>query len=197
MAMSRSEQMARVGRRDTAPERALRRELWARGLRYRVDAKTPAGRADIVHAGRRVAVFVDGCFWHGCPRHYVAPRTREAFWRAKLKGNVERDRRQTLELEEAGWRVVRLWSCELARDLDRCADLVTGAWSGSRSGASLARERHWHVVEVAAPPGGLGPERRYLEDLRDPRRHRVVEAAHDGTPVSSRPSTPRRSRTRR
>ncbi|MGE0193493.1 MAG: very short patch repair endonuclease [Planctomycetota bacterium] len=193
MAMSRSEQMARVGRRDTAPERALRRELWARGLRYRVDAKTPAGRADIVHGGRRVAVFVDGCFWHGCPRHYVAPRTREAFWRAKLRGNVERDRRQTLALEEGGWHVVRLWSCELASDLERCAGLVTGAWEG----ASLARERRWHVVEVVAPPGGLGPERRYLEDLRDPRRHRVVKAAHDGTPISSRRSSRRPSRTRR
>lgn len=102
-------------KRDTAPERALRSALFARGLRYRVDHPIRAAegvrpiRADVVFVAARLAVFVDGCFWHGCPDHGTRPTRNSHYWDAKLQRNVERDRRHDLLLAEAGWTVVRIW----------------------------------------------------------------------------------------
>jgi DNA mismatch endonuclease (patch repair protein) len=99
-------------RRDTHPEIAVRRLLHARGLRYRVDTRPiPAFRhtADIVFTKARLAVFIDGCWWHGCPEHHRPPRRNSDYWHAKIEGNRDRDRRVTDQLESAGWRVVRVW----------------------------------------------------------------------------------------
>jgi DNA mismatch endonuclease (patch repair protein) len=90
-----SQQMAKVARRDTRPELELRRELHARGMRYRVDAVPDSklrSRADILFRRARVAVYVDGCFWHSCPEHGVLPKNNREWWRAKLKATVLRDR---------------------------------------------------------------------------------------------------------
>jgi DNA mismatch endonuclease (patch repair protein) len=109
--------MQRQPRRDTKPELELRRELHRRGLRYRVDVAPLAGmrsRADVVFPSIKVAVFVDGCFWHGCPEHGTAPATNAAWWRDKLSANRARDRRVDAELECAGWKVVRVWEHESA-----------------------------------------------------------------------------------
>jgi DNA mismatch endonuclease (patch repair protein) len=99
--------------RDTKPELALRRALFALGRRYRVDAKIVlpqrAVRPDIVFAGARVAVFVDGCFWHGCPAHGRMPKDPTGYWHQKLARNISRDAQVTAALEAAGWRVVRVW----------------------------------------------------------------------------------------
>lgn len=102
-------------RRDTQPELAVRRELHRRGLRYRVDAAPVRGlrcRADLVFTRARVAVFVDGCFWHLCPEHGTSPSANGDWWRRKLLANVERDRRNDSALAAAGWRVVRVWEHE-------------------------------------------------------------------------------------
>jgi DNA mismatch endonuclease, patch repair protein len=104
--------------RDTKPELALRRELWHRGHRYLVDA-TPAGtsrrrRADVVLRGARIAVFVDGCFWHSCPQHLHVPKTHREWWTIKLASVVERDRRTDRELLAAGWLPLRVWEHEPA-----------------------------------------------------------------------------------
>lgn len=99
-------------RRDTKPELELRSRLWAIGLRYRVDHKVLPGlrrRADIAFIGPRVAVFVDGCFWHRCPEHGTAPRANREWWEQKLDRNVERDRDTDERLAAAGWLVVRIW----------------------------------------------------------------------------------------
>jgi DNA mismatch endonuclease, patch repair protein len=99
-------------RRDTAPELRLRRALHRRGHRYRVDHQPLPGlrrRADVVFTRWRVAVFVDGCFWHGCPAHGTQPRANADYWRAKIDRNVERDRETDDLLVEAGWSVVRVW----------------------------------------------------------------------------------------
>jgi DNA mismatch endonuclease (patch repair protein) len=107
--------MARVVRRDTRPELAIRRELHARGLRYRVDVSpVPSlrGRADILFRQARVAVYVDGCFWHSCPEHGVLPKGNREWWREKLAANVRRDRSTESTLAELGWRVVRVWEHE-------------------------------------------------------------------------------------
>ena len=100
-------------RRDTSPEILIRRTLHSRGWRYRVDFAVSAGtiktRADIVFTRRRVAVFIDGCFWHGCPEHSKIPRTNTAYWAAKIGGNRERDGQVTAALLNDGWTVLRIW----------------------------------------------------------------------------------------
>jgi DNA mismatch endonuclease, patch repair protein len=103
-------------RRDTGPELALRRELWQRGLRYRVDVSPlPAlrrRRADLVFFGARVAVFVDGCFWHGCPAHGTLPKSNRSWWRAKIAANARRDQDTDRLLEDGGWLSIRVWEHE-------------------------------------------------------------------------------------
>lgn len=103
-------------RRDTTPELRLRRALHAMGLRYRVDALLPLPevrrRADIVFYKRRVAVFVDGCWWHACPSHGETPQRNSGWWREKLEGNVRRDRDTDARLTDAGWLSIRVWEHE-------------------------------------------------------------------------------------
>jgi DNA mismatch endonuclease (patch repair protein) len=101
--------------RDTAPEIALRRLVHAQGLRYRVAVRPlPEVRrsADLVFRPAKVAVFVDGCFWHRCPLHATDPKTNSEYWRPKLDRNVERDRETDALLEQAGWLSVRVWEHE-------------------------------------------------------------------------------------
>lgn len=110
-----SRRMARQRTRDTQPELLLRRELHRRGLRYRVDAGIPGmprRRADLLFTRANVAVFVDGCFWHGCQEHKTAPANNGAWWATKLDRNIERDRETTDYLSSIGWTVVRVWEHE-------------------------------------------------------------------------------------
>jgi len=102
-------------RRDTGPELAVRRLLHARGMRFRVDVAVERGvrsRPDIVFTRRRVAVYIDGCFWHGCPQHRTQPKANSDYWTPKLQRNVERDVAVTLALQDAGWTVLRFWEHE-------------------------------------------------------------------------------------
>ncbi len=100
-------------RTDTKPELALRAALHARGYRYRkdfrIDLPLRRVRPDIAFTSRKVAVFIDGCFWHACPEHGSAPKSNEWYWSPKLARNVERDRAADEALTQAGWTVVRLW----------------------------------------------------------------------------------------
>ena len=121
------DRMSAQRRRDTAPELALRRELHRRGRRYRVDRAPLPGlrrRADLVFPTARVAVFVDGCFWHRCPVHATAPRHNARWWAEKLDANVARDRDTDAHLIAAGWTVVRVWEHE---DVAAAADAVEAA----------------------------------------------------------------------
>lgn len=105
--------------RDTAPELAVRSAAHRLGLRYRVDVAPLPGsrrRADMIFRRPRVAVYVDGCFWHGCPQHYQAPQRNADYWKAKVEGNRRRDRETDRQLTEAGWTVVRVWEHEDAID---------------------------------------------------------------------------------
>lgn len=107
--------MQRQRRSSTDPELALRRLLHAAGYRYRVDFKVPGMRRrtiDIAFTRRRVAVFVDGCFWHSCPEHATQPRSNADWWRQKLATNVARDRETDALLTAMGWSVVRVWEHE-------------------------------------------------------------------------------------
>ena len=111
--------MRNTPRRDNPLELAIRRLVHAAGLRYRVDvAPEPhlRRRADLLFRRARVAVFVDGCFWHACPRHGTLPKANRTFWEAKLARNRSRDRDTDRRLRAKGWRVVRVWEHEAADD---------------------------------------------------------------------------------
>jgi DNA mismatch endonuclease, patch repair protein len=104
--------MKAVQRRDTKPEKVLRSELHARGLRFRIDAPPEPGlrgRADVVFPRARIAIYVDGCFWHSCPEHATIPKAIREWWEAKLAANVERDKRVTRDLTVRGWHALRIW----------------------------------------------------------------------------------------
>jgi DNA mismatch endonuclease, patch repair protein len=115
-------------RRDTTPERALRSELHRAGLRFRVDfaIRLPGARPlrpDVVFPRRRVAVYVDGCWWHGCPEHWTRSRSNADYWAEKVETNRARDRRDTAALQEHGWSVLRFWEHE---DMTNAAVVVAG-----------------------------------------------------------------------
>jgi DNA mismatch endonuclease (patch repair protein) len=119
--------MEHQGRRDTKPELAVRRVLHRRGLRYRVDLRPipeVRSRADLVFTRARVAVYIDGCFWHRCPIHSTAPKANARWWADKLGANVARDRAIDRRLAEAGWLVVRVWEHE---DPESAADRIEAA----------------------------------------------------------------------
>jgi DNA mismatch endonuclease, patch repair protein len=105
-------------KRDTRPELLLSSALHRRGLRYRRDYSITAGavrvRPDFVYTAQRLAVFMDGCFWHSCPEHGTSPGTNSAYWSMKLERNRTRDRAVNEALREAGWRVMRIWEHEQA-----------------------------------------------------------------------------------
>lgn len=113
--------MSRIPTRGTKPEWLLRRALHARGLRYRLHRRDLPGRPDIVFPSVRLAVFVDGCFWHRCPDHGVLPKNNRNWWRTKLEANVARDRAKDLLLAESGWRALHVWEHE---DPDAAADRI-------------------------------------------------------------------------
>lgn len=107
--------MSRQRSNNTQPELLIRRILHSRGIRYRVNAVPEPGlkcKPDIAWRGLRLAVFIDGCFWHSCPQHATRPKANEEWWAQKLDGNVKRDRRTDAELADRGWTVLRFWEHE-------------------------------------------------------------------------------------
>lgn len=118
-------------KKDTKPEVALRKILWARGYRYRKDVATLAGRPDVVFAAAKVAVFCDGDFWHGRDwrkrRRKLERGHNPEYWIAKIKRNMERDRANSLALQLAGWNVLRFWETDILRDPDAIADRIIAA----------------------------------------------------------------------
>jgi DNA mismatch endonuclease (patch repair protein) len=111
----RSAVMARVKGKNTTPELKVRKALTALGARYRLNRKDLPGTPDVVMPGRRLAIFVHGCFWHGhdCPRGSRVPKANREYWTAKVSRNVARDQRTAAELAAAGWRVETIWECDL------------------------------------------------------------------------------------
>jgi DNA mismatch endonuclease (patch repair protein) len=129
-------------RRDTTPEIAVRRALHARGLRFRVDYPVlPRRRADIVFPRRRVAVFIDGCFWHACPHHGTRSKSNAAYWADKLEANERRDRDTTERLVEEGWTVLRFWEHESVNLVVDCIELSVRPEAPARSSDQLEVER--------------------------------------------------------
>ncbi|WP_435123377.1 very short patch repair endonuclease [Micromonospora tulbaghiae] len=158
--------------RDTRPELAVRRAAHRRGLRYRVDVQPLPNvrrRADLVFPRERIAVFIDGCYWHGCPEHYKAPSANAAYWSAKIATNVARDQDTNSRLAAAGWRVIRAWEHESAEAVaDR---LVAARIEVAHEAANLARPAPLHHGQAAQGLRGDSGERRCLEEEGPAPRH--------------------------
>lgn len=153
--------MSRIRGRDTSPEVELRHAVWRLGLRYRLNQRVAGIRPDFLFPGIRLAVFVDGCFWHGCPDHYVRPRnSTAAFWASKLSQNVARDERQLKQLQADGWRVIRVWEHEVENRLCPTASFIREVALGAQS---IPAER-WVVTSVAPGPRA-GQENWTLREL--------------------------------
>lgn len=116
--------MSRIRGKNTKPEKLLRSALHLRGLRFRIHRKELPGSPDIVFPREKVAVFVDGCFWHGCPIHSVKPKTNKKFWLEKIEGNCIRDKRNRVALKKLGWKVIRVWEHELKRNACNAATSI-------------------------------------------------------------------------
>lgn len=142
-----SARFRRMPRAGTTPEVALRRELHRRGLRFRVDECRLPGRPDLAFTRAKVAVFVDGCFWHRCAEHGTLPRHNRDWWRAKLDRNVARDRRKDAALDGLGWTVLHVWEHE---PVESAAERVVTAWRrGLTDGSAGSR----HGRTTPAGPG--------------------------------------------
>jgi DNA mismatch endonuclease (patch repair protein) len=119
--------MSRVKNKNSSAELCLRSALHAAGLRYRLHRRVEGVTVDLVFADPKVAVFVDGCFWHGCPKHATYPKSNRDYWLPKLEENKERDKRQTACLLRAGWRVVRVWEHDCLPPAPRVVSRIVDA----------------------------------------------------------------------
>lgn len=135
----RSALMSRIRAKNTKPERIVRKLLWARGFRFRLHAKGLAGKPDLVLPKWRAVVFINGCFWH---RHWDCsnfrlPKTRTAFWDAKLLANRQRDLVVTDRLHRTGWRVVVVWECAIRLDPEEATNQLATWLSEGKAGAEI------------------------------------------------------------
>jgi len=138
--------MSRIRAKNTGPEVKFRKFLWAEGIRgYRIHYKLP-GKPDIVFTKKKIAVFIDGCFWHKCPICFQEPETRNEFWMKKIQSNIDRDKRVNEQLKKEGWKVIRIWEHEIRKEPEKVIKKIikilekTSAdydWSSSSSVSSL------------------------------------------------------------
>lgn len=121
--------------KNTSPEVALRRQLWVSGVRgYRIHVKNLPGSPDLAFSKSRLAIFVHGCFWHGCPHcsNYRPPKTNAEFWKVKLQENQRRDDQALLDLHKCGYSTLVFWECEVEKDLSGCVGRITKALEAPR-----------------------------------------------------------------
>ncbi len=111
----RSYCMSQVKNRNTKPEVSVRKLLWQKGFRYRIEYGL-RGKPDIVFPANNIAIFIDGCFWHHCPMHYKTPETNTKFWKNKILQNKKRDYKNNIQLRKAGWTVLRIWEHEVKKN---------------------------------------------------------------------------------
>lgn len=112
--------------KNTKPEMTFRKALWNKGIRgYRLHWKNIPGRPDIVFVSKKIAIFVNGCYWHRCPYcHPSMPKSNTEFWHNKFKKNIERDKKKIQELEKLGWKVITIWECQIKKELEQQIEKV-------------------------------------------------------------------------
>lgn len=123
----RSEIMQAVRSRDTSLERMVRRALWRKGVRFRVNVNDLPGKPDIAIKRLKLAIFIDSCFWHGCPEHGRIPKSNVDFWKKKINKNMERDKEVADQYRKMGWRMVRIWEHDLRNRFDEAIDCLLTA----------------------------------------------------------------------
>lgn len=110
--------------KDTNIEMKFRKALCGAGMKgYRLNYKLH-GTPDVVFVRKRIAIFIDGCFWHKCPKHFGLPKTNKRYWSGKIEENVRRDRRIDKTLKSEGWRVIRIWEHEIKKNPERCVERI-------------------------------------------------------------------------
>ena len=115
---TRSYNMSQIKGKNTKPEIIVRKYLFSKGFRYRINVKSLPGSPDIVLKKYSTAIFINGCFWHGhegC-KYFVWPKTRKEFWKEKIQSNIQRDNKNIALLKDEGWNVITIWECELKKD---------------------------------------------------------------------------------
>lgn len=121
----RKHNMSRIRGKNTGPEIKLRKMLWSQGIRgYRIHQNL-TGKPDIVYTKKKIAIFIDGCFWHKCPICFQEPETRKEFWMEKINSNVERDTKNTQQLLEDGWTVMRFWEHEVRKKPEEVIEKIS------------------------------------------------------------------------
>ena len=120
----RSEIMRAIKGRDTKIEELFRKSLWRMGYRYRKNVASLYGKPDVVFTRKKIAIFIDSCFWHGCPYHCRMPHSNRAYWFRKIKRNKERDKEATKQLRKDGWKVLRFWEHSIHYNLAKCTKKI-------------------------------------------------------------------------
>ena|ERR1035437_10943544 len=121
----RSYNMSRIRGSNTKPEIALRKRLWKKGYRYRLKNRDIPGNPDISFRTMKIAVFVDGCFWHKCPDHFVQPENNRSFWLEKILSNVKRDTKVNRILSDQGWTVLRFWEHDIKKNISEVVKIIS------------------------------------------------------------------------
>ena len=121
---TRSKIMSSIRSKNTKPELQIRKKVWALGKRYRIHDKTVFGTPDISNKSKKVAIFIDGCFWHGCDRCYVEPKTNTEFWRNKIVRNKERREKVRMDLKKDNWKILQFWEHQVTLDSKRIASRI-------------------------------------------------------------------------
>lgn len=148
--------MAAIKGKDTKPEMIVRKYLFSRGLRFRVQVRKLPGNPDIVLPKYKTVVFVNGCFWHGhegC-RYYHLPKSNVEFWENKIKNNVARDARNEKELKALGWRVIRVWECDIRKVAGR-EEYLQGLYKSIIHPESKVYDTDYETIPMAAEPENM------------------------------------------
>jgi DNA mismatch endonuclease (patch repair protein) len=135
----RSEIMSKVKGKNTQLEMGVRKELWQRGIRYRIHCKSLPGTPDISSKKNKLAIFIDGCFWHGCPKHSTIPATNTAFWEQKIKQNINKRKHIKKELRNMNYTVLEYFECELKNDFNAIIEEIVFHFNSQVNGTPQRR----------------------------------------------------------
>ena len=119
--------MSRVKSKDSSIEIILRKELWKNGLRYRKNSSKYFGKPDVIFKRYRTVIFIDSCFWHGCPTHLRMPSSHRKYWKPKIARNKKRDKEINLYYKKSEWKIIRVWEHDILENLPKCVDLIENA----------------------------------------------------------------------
>jgi DNA mismatch endonuclease (patch repair protein) len=126
----RSKIMSKIKSKNTSPEKTLRKALWDIGLRFRIQYGKE--KIDIAFPAKKIAIFVDGCFWHSCPIHGHIPKSNKDYWVAKLAKNIERAKDKDIRLESDGWKILHFWEHEIKNNLDDCIQRILNLYHSTK-----------------------------------------------------------------